>query len=715
MSVRLVSVRVLHEHDVVAARQRARQIAAALGFDSTEQARIATGVSELARNAFKYAGGGSVEFNLEGRTAPQLLTITVADKGPGIADLEAVLSGRYRSSTGMGIGVLGTRRLMDRFDIDSSSDGTTITITKILPRRTSVFSPQELKRLADELAAVGPGGAIEEVHLQNQELMRTLDALRARQEELERVNRELEDTNRGVVALYAELDERADHLRRADELKTRFISNMTHEFRTPVNSILALTNLLAERLGVNPDQKDEVHYIRRSAQQLSDIVDDLLDLAKVEAGKTVVRPAPFEVVSLFGALRGMLRPLLINESLSLVFEEPLDVPPLFSDESKVSQILRNFISNAIKYTERGEVRVGAQLTPDRTAVEFSVADTGIGIPAADLPKVFDEFVQIENPLQRRVKGTGLGLPLSKRLVELLGGTISAVSTLGAGSVFTATIPLIYSDATQPLVGPIEPGRVGVLVVEDSEEDLLLYERVLAGTRFQIIPSRSIATVFTALQAVTPAAIILDVKIQGQDSWDLLARLKRDPQLARIPVIIASGVEEPQKGLALGADDYCVKPVRRDWLINTLERLVRRPSARRVLVIDDEETARFIVRGLLGDADHELVEAATGRDGLRRARESRPDVILVDLRLTDMTGIEVCERLGEEPSTASVPVVLITSQILTDDEQRRFGTNRTVLSKSGLTREALRTTIRRVLGQPAETSGTRNDASPPGRP
>jgi len=702
MTERLLSLYVRNEQDVVAGRQRARQIAAALGFDSTEQTRIATAVSELARNAFMYARGCTVEFALEGRTAPQLLMVTVADKGPGIRNLDEVIGGRYQSSTGMGIGISGTRRLMDRFDIQSTTSGTTITVRKILPRRTAVFTPIEIARLAAELLAVAPSGPVEEVQKQNQELMRTLDALRARQEELERVNRELEDTNRGVVALYAELDERADHLRRADELKTRFLSNMTHEFRTPVNSILALTNLLTDRLGVHPDQKDELYYIRRSAQQLSDIVNDLLDLAKVEAGKIQVRPAPFEIVNLFGALRGMLRPLLVNESLSLVFEDPVDVPPLFSDESKVSQILRNFISNALKYTERGEVRVKAQVTPDRRAVEFTVADTGIGIPAEDLPRVFDEFVQIENPLQRRVKGTGLGLPLSKRLADLLGGRIAAQSTWGTGSTFSVTIPLRYSDATQPELGLIEPGRVGVLVVEDSEEDLLLYERVLSGTRFQVIPARSVASAVTALDAVTPAAILLDVRLQGQDSWDFLARVKRDQRLARIPVIIVSGVQEPQKGIALGADEYCVKPVRREWLINTLETLVRRPSARRVLVIDDEETARFIVRGLLGDAEHELVEAATGRDGLRRARESKPDVILVDLRLTDMTGIDVCERLGEEPSTASVPVVLVTSHRLSDDERRRFGSKRTLLSKSGLTREVLRTTIQSVIANGPET-------------
>jgi signal transduction histidine kinase/CheY-like chemotaxis protein len=696
MNGRLLSVRVRQEHDVVAARQRARQIAAAIGFDSTEQTRIATAVSELARNAFMYAGGGTVDFSVEGSAAPQLFIIAVADRGPGIANLEEVLAGRYRSTTGMGIGISGTRRLMDHFDVKSAHGGTAITVKKILPRRAGLLTTKELTRLSDELAAQRPSGLIEELQQQNQELLRTLDTLRMRQEELERVNRELEDTNRGVVALYAELDERADHLRRADELKTRFLSNMTHEFRTPVNSILALTNLLSDRLAAPADQKDEVFYIRKSAQQLSDIVDDLLDLAKVEAGKIEVRPAPFEVAALFGALRGMLRPLLINQSLSLIFEEPPDVPPLFSDESKVSQILRNFISNALKYTERGEVRVSARLTPSRDGVEFSVADTGIGIPSQDLARVFEEFVQIENPLQRRVKGTGLGLPLSKRLAELLGGRVTVVSTLGLGSTFTATIPLIYSDTALTPPSALEPGRVGVLVIEDSDEDLLLYERAFSGSRFQIIPARSTAAAVTSCKSLLPAAIMLDIRMHGQDSWDLLAKLKRDEQTRHIPLIVASSVDERQKGLALGADAYCVKPIQRDLLLGTLESLVPRQNARRVLVIDDEETARFIVKGMLNDSEHELIEAATGRDGLRRARETRPDVILLDLRLTDMTGIDLCERLEREPDVAQVPVVLVTSQRLTEDERQRFGPDRVVLSKSNLTRELLRTTIQRVV-------------------
>jgi signal transduction histidine kinase/DNA-binding response OmpR family regulator len=701
MSERLLSVRIRHEHDIVGARRRARQIADALGFDTPEQTRIATTVSELARNAFAYARGGTVEYSVEGALAPQVLIIQVSDEGPGIADVERVLSGQYRSQTGMGLGLIGARRLMDGFDLSTGPGGTTVTVKKIFPRRAPLLTPPHLDRLARRLLAEPPAGPIEEVQQQNQELLQTLDELRSRQEDLERVNRELEDTNRGVVALYAELEERADHLRRADDLKTRFLSNMTHEFRTPVNSILALTGLLAERLNTVPDQKDEVFYIRKSAQQLSDIVDDLLDIAKVEAGKIDVHPAPFEVANLFGALRGMLRPLLMNQSLALVFEEPEGLPPIYSDESKLSQILRNFISNALKYTEHGEVRVSARLTLAHDGIEFTVQDTGIGIPEEDVARVFDEFVQIENPLQRRVKGTGLGLPLSRRLAELLGGTIAAKSTLGVGSTFSVTIPLVYRTRLERAIEPIQPGRAAVLVIEDSDEDLMIFERALSSTRFQLIPARSVDAATTVLETIRPAAIVLDLRLQGQDAWDLLTKLKREERTASIPLVIASTTDDRRKGLALGASAYGVKPIDKQWLLKTLDALVPRRRAVRVLSVDDEETSRFIVREMLNDPTYEVFEASSGREGLRLAHELVPDVILLDFRLTDMTGADAHDHLRQDPAVAAVPVILVTSQTLSTEDRERLGSVGPVLPKSTLTRDGLRTAVHEAIaaGQP----------------
>jgi len=694
VSTLLLSSRIHHEHDVVSARQRARQISAELGFDTTEQTRIATAVSEIARNAYTYASGGRVEFSLEGVTPPQVLCIRVIDTGPGVTALDAVMSGSYKSPTGMGLGIVGTRRLMDRFDIQSTRSGTTVTMCKILPRNVGPLSPGEVAALTQALTRERPVGAVEEVQAQNRELLRVLDELNGRREELERVNRELEDTNRGVVALYAELDERANHLRRADELKTRFLSNMTHEFRTPVNSIIALTGLLAERLHSDKDEKDEVFYIRRSAEQLSDLVNDLLDIAKVEAGKIEVRPAPFEVRSLFGALRGMLRPLLVNQSLSLVFEDPDDLPPLFSDESKVSQILRNFISNALKYTESGEVRVTARRTESGQAVVFSVSDTGIGIPPEHLERVFDEFAQIENPLQRRTKGTGLGLSLSKRLCELLGGTIGVQSTLGVGSTFYATIPILYRHhgGGTPIV--LQPGRVAVLVIDDSDEDMLVYERLLSTGRFQVVPARSLVAAEFALSVAKPAAIILDLRLQGEEAWNMVARLKQDPETQSIPLIIGSSIDDAQKGLALGADAYAVKPIDRTWLLDTLDTLVP-AKALRVLIVDDEETSRYIVRELLKDRGHEIIEATTGLEGLRRAEELTPDILLVDIHLGDIDGVELVERLRASRVTSGVPIIVLTAQVLDAEQRRILGPTR-ILSKSGLNRMALQSAILETL-------------------
>ena len=386
MSLPLLSVRVAHESDIVTARQRAHHIAELVGFDSQDQVRIATAVSEIVRNAFRYAGGGRVSFTIEGRSAPQLFNVTVSDSGPGMANLAEVLGGRYQSATGMGLGIVGSRRLMDRFHVETAPQrGTTVTMGKLLPVSRPPIAPDQAVELASALAAAAPRSALDEVQQQNHDLLRTLDELRRRQDDLQRLNNELEETNRGVVALYAELDEKADHLRRADEMKSRFLSNMSHEFRTPLNSMLALTRLMLDRTDgpLTGEQEVQLGLVRRSAQDLSDLVNDLLDLAKVEAGKTVVHPSDFEVRELFGTLRGMLRPLLVTDVVALVFEEPEGVPPLHTDEAKVSQILRNFISNALKYTERGEVRVSCRYDPTEGTVTFSVADTGVGIAAED--------------------------------------------------------------------------------------------------------------------------------------------------------------------------------------------------------------------------------------------------------------------------------------------------------------------------------------------
>ncbi len=301
------------------------------------------------------------------------------------------------------------------------------------------YDPEECDRLRGSVLSL------------NRELAETQRQLVREVQARRRAESELGETNRGILALYAELEDKAAALRRAGDLKSRFLSNMTHEFRTPLNAILSLSRLLldGDDGALSPDQRTEVTLIRQAAETLSDLVNDLLDLAKIEAGKTTVRPAPFEVADLFAALRGMMRPLLGSASVALVFDEPAAIPTLRTDQGKVTQILRNFIANALKFTEEGEVRVSAALA-DATTVVFSVADTGIGIAEVDQPRVFDEFAQLDHPLQSRFKGTGLGLPLSRQLAALLGGEVSLASRPGAGSTFRLRLPVEYQ-------GPAEAG------------------------------------------------------------------------------------------------------------------------------------------------------------------------------------------------------------------------------------------------------------------
>lgn len=283
--------------------------------------------------------------------------------------------------------------------------------------------------------------------------MSELEKLRTRverqQAEIEVLASELAETNRGVVALYAELDDNAMMLRDAADLKSRFLSYMSHEFRTPLASITGITELLANGVdgALNDEQQRQVQFIRSSARELTEMVDDLLDLAKVEAGRITISPEWFEMVDLFSALRGMFKPIVASGAVSLIFEEPDNVPRIYTDDKKLSQILRNFISNALKFTTQGEVRVSARLAgPER--VEFAVSDTGIGIAPEHLPALFSDFVQIDTRVQKRLRGTGLGLSLAKKFSQLLGGEVGVQSELGRGSRFSVTIPLRYPGAPE---------------------------------------------------------------------------------------------------------------------------------------------------------------------------------------------------------------------------------------------------------------------------
>jgi len=278
--------------------------------------------------------------------------------------------------------------------------------------------------------------------------------LAARDDDIAALRLELDETNKGVVALYAELDDKASQLRDANDLKSRFLSYMSHEFRTPLTSMTSISGILLAKLDgpLTAEQTKQVEFIRGSARELTEMVNDLLDLAKVEAGRIIISPEWFEMVDLFAALRGMFKPIAASTSVALVFDEPEGTVKLYTDDNKVSQILRNFISNALKFTPLGEVRVSARVLDDGM-VEFAVSDTGIGIAAEHVPNLFKDFVQLDVRLQKRLRGSGLGLSLARKFAELLGGTVAVQSELGKGSRFSVVIPMRFGGAAATVPSP----------------------------------------------------------------------------------------------------------------------------------------------------------------------------------------------------------------------------------------------------------------------
>lgn len=532
---------------------------------------------------------------------------------------------------------------------------------------------------------------------------RQAQELRERATELATLNRELLESNRGVMALYAELDEKADSLRRTSEVKSRVVSNVSHEFRTPLNSILGLTRLLLARTDgpLTLEQEKQLGFILRSATELSELINDLLDLSKMEAGKIRLHATRFVVGDLFSALRGMSRPLQTRPAVELIFEAPpAELPLLHTDEGKISQVLRNLISNALKFTERGQVRVSAR--HDGGDVIFTVRDSGVGIAPDDHVRIFEEFTQLENPLQKAVKGTGLGLSLSRKLAELLAGSLTVESALGEGAAFHLRVPIVHPEVHEmdqmiERSHNADPGRAPVLVVEDDRQTMFLYEKYLASSGFQVVPARSIDDARILLRDVTPAAIVLDVMLEGETSWGFLAELKSSTQTRDIPVLVVTVTDRENKARALGADEFWMKPMDKEWLSRKLRTLAKRGPIENLLVIDDDEVSRYLVRRLLADTPYKITEATGGLEGIRLARETLPSVILLDFVMPGMTAFEVLDELKADARTRHIPVIIHTSKDLAAEERERLKqATSAILSKQSLSREVAIARIRDAL-------------------
>jgi signal transduction histidine kinase len=545
----ILKVAIADEQDIVSARQKTRKLAQFLGFENQDQARLATAVSELSRNVFQYAGSGFVEFFFKN---PQTFNVRVSDSGPGIEHIDDILNGLYVSKTGMGIGLLGAKKIMDAFSIETSpGKGTTVVISKLLDRPKHI-PLSDFSKLAEELAIKSEASsAFEEVQMQNRELLQALEAAKSAKSDLAELNRELAETNRGVVALYSELDEKAASLQRANIVKTSFLSNMTHEFRTPLSSIISLTRILISRIDgpLNSEQERQVGYIRKSSEDLLELVNDLLDLAKVEAGKVNVKAEEFFLSEMLGALRGVFRPLVNGTNVEFVIEDPPTPIRMHSDLGKISQVLRNLLSNAIKFTENGTIRLSSRIGGNDHVV-FTVEDTGSGVDPEHWKTIFEDFGQLATETRGGHKGTGLGLPLSRKLSKLLGGDLWIESQAGKGSKFHLEIPRIYRGEGEAVLFAHERSdskkdlqatgsdKFKVLVIDDHEPSrYVLKSQISREIGADFIEAEDGQIGLKKAIEFSPDVVFLDLNMPILDGFQVIERLKSDERTRSIPVII----------------------------------------------------------------------------------------------------------------------------------------------------------------------------------
>jgi signal transduction histidine kinase/DNA-binding response OmpR family regulator len=504
---------------------------------------------------------------------------------------------------------------------------------------------------------------------------------RAELQELTRVTRELADANRRI--------------QEANNLKSQFLANMSHELRTPMNSIIGFSEILVERLDgkVEPKHLGFLRHIHTSGTHLLGIINDVLDLSKVEAGKMEIFPEFFAVgpvvESVCQVMRGMTR-----AQQKIVVEIPADLQ-VESDLAKFKQILFNLLSNAVKFSQADQ-SITVRAAIEGGTLHVSVRDQGIGIAPEHHAMIFEEFRQVDGSVRREFGGTGLGLALVRKFVELQGGAVKVESSLGGGSLFSFTLP-VRSRAAVVSRGPEEDSRAPrVLVVEDDPNAYELIASALSSAGFLPIRARHGDEALRLARDTHPAAVTLDVVLPGMDGWEVLRRLKSDASTRTLPVVIISMMDNRDLGVALGADDYFVKPVDRARLLQRMREIMARSGARRLLVIDDDATVHTLLGEELAPLGYVIENASSGEAGLRAAEERAPDVIILDLMMPGMSGFEVAGALKANPKTADIPILVLTSrEISTADRALLHPKVSSVVQKGSSARDQLVREIRRV--------------------
>ena len=498
--------------------------------------------------------------------------------------------------------------------------------------------------------------------------------------------------------LYEEAEEaRADAVQ-ANEAKSTFLANMSHELRTPLNAIIGFTRIVRRKGkdALPQKQLDNLDKVTASADHLLGLINTILDIAKIEAGRMDVQTSTVAVQSLVDSCLATTEAML-NIGVKLTADVPGDFPAMTIDQAKVRQILLNLLSNAAKFTEQGAITLTARL--DENQVTLAVTDTGIGIPANKLDKVFEEFQQADSSTTRQYGGTGLGLAISRSMAGLLGGSLTAISAEGEGSTFTLTLPLHYGEPI-PLPPPTErqsprpadDERPLILAIDDDPDAIYLLQENLSEAGYQVVGVTSGDEGLSLARTLKPFAITLDVMMPHKDGWQVLHELKDNDATRDIPVIMLTIVDNRALGYRLGAAGYLLKPFTEGALADALDRLRAANGGvkpQRILVADDDPNVPDMIRQLLENTDYTIEVAADGAEALAMIERNPPDALLLDLMMPNVDGFTVIERLREADNHRDIPIMVLTAKSLTAAERSALEKSvSVVIEKKGLEAEQL---------------------------
>jgi signal transduction histidine kinase/DNA-binding response OmpR family regulator len=494
--------------------------------------------------------------------------------------------------------------------------------------------------------------------------------------------------------MFHQIEQKSRQLEVASRHKSEFLANMSHELRTPLNAIIGFSEVLTERLfgELNDKQAEYLEDILGSGRHLLSLINDILDLSKVEAGRMELETGTFSLAEALDNGMTMVRERASRHGVTLSLDVDREIGLIEADERKIKQVIFNLLSNAVKFTsERGRVDVVARQVEG--GVHVSVRDTGIGIAPQDQARIFEEFQQVGSVTTNAREGTGLGLALARRFVELHGGRLWVESQVGVRSTFTFTLSTHAPVTEPPSTGPRRPARVGpvqnartVLVVEDNPQAADLLAVYLQADGFAVKVAQDGETGLAMARELRPLAIVLDILLPRLDGWDVLARAKADPAVADIPVVVVSMLDERGKGFSLGAADYLVKPVQREALLETLRRVtfphgVANGQAS-VLAIDDDPMALELIEAVLRPAGYVVLKATRGQEGVDTALRERPGLVILDLLMPEMDGFTVVERLRGDPLTLAIPIVILTSRGMDPQARDRLNGKISHLARKG---------------------------------